>query len=134
MLVDRQKARPRPSPAASVQRPQASTVIVASRSLPAACRRQLASRRTPAGIGGGRRRIRGSAAAERVLQVLRSATTNGAKAMGRDDLGAIAPGKLADVVLLDADPLADVANLSHAVHVVKGGVVYDPKALIDRIR
>lgn len=68
------------------------------------------------------------------LQVLRSATTNGAKAMGRDDLGAIAPGKLADLVLLDADPLADVANLSHAVRVVKGGVVYDPKALIDRIR
>jgi imidazolonepropionase-like amidohydrolase len=68
------------------------------------------------------------------LQVLRSATTNGAKAMGRDDLGAIAPGKLADLVLLDADPLVDVANLSHAVRVVKGGVVYDPKALIDRIR
>jgi imidazolonepropionase-like amidohydrolase len=68
------------------------------------------------------------------LQVLRSATTNGAKAMGRDDLGAIAPGKLADLVLLDADPLADVANLSHAERVVKGGVVYDPKALIDSIR
>jgi imidazolonepropionase-like amidohydrolase len=72
------------------------------------------------------------------LQVLRSATTNGAKAMGRDDLGAIAPGKLADLVLLDADPLADVANLSHAVHVVKGGVVYDlegadrPHSLVDR--
>jgi imidazolonepropionase-like amidohydrolase len=68
------------------------------------------------------------------LQVLRSATTNGAKAMGRDDLGAIAPGKLADLVLLDADPLADVANLSHADRVIKGGVVYDPKALIDSIR
>ncbi len=68
------------------------------------------------------------------LQVLRSATTNGAKAMGRDDLGAIAPGKLADLVLLDADPLADVASFSHAVRVVKGGVVYDPKALIDSIR
>jgi len=32
------------------------------------------------------------------------------------------------------DPLADVANLSHAVRVVNGGGVYDPKALIDRIR
>src|SRR5215475_8327685 len=68
------------------------------------------------------------------LQVLRSATTNGAKAMGRDDLGAIAPGKLADLVLLDADPLANVANLSHAQKVIKGGVAYDPKALIDSIR
>ena len=68
------------------------------------------------------------------LQVLRSATTNGARAMGRDDLGAIAPGKLADLVLLDADPLADVANLSHAHRVIKGGVVYDPAALIESIR
>jgi imidazolonepropionase-like amidohydrolase len=68
------------------------------------------------------------------LQILRSATTNGARAMGRSDLGAIAPGKLADVVLLDADPLADVANLSRAERVIKAGVVYDPKALIDSIR
>ena len=68
------------------------------------------------------------------LQVLRSATANGAKAMGRDDLGAIAPGKLADLVLLDADPLVDVGNLSHAERVIKGGVVYEPKALIDSIR
>lgn len=68
------------------------------------------------------------------LQVLRSATTNGAKAMGRADLGAIAAGKLADLVLLDADPLASAANLSHAEKVIKGGVVYDPKALIDGIR
>ena len=68
------------------------------------------------------------------LQVLRSATTNGAKAMGRDDLGAIAPGKLADLVLLDADPLADTANLSHAVRVIKDGTVYEPQALIATIR
>jgi imidazolonepropionase-like amidohydrolase len=68
------------------------------------------------------------------LQILRTATTNGARAMGSSDLGAIAPGKLADVVLLDADPLADVANLSRAERVMKAGVVYDPKALIDSIR
>jgi imidazolonepropionase-like amidohydrolase len=68
------------------------------------------------------------------LEVLRSATTNGARAFGNPDLGAIGTGKLADLVLLDADPLADVANLSHAEKVIKGGVVYDPKALIDSIR
>jgi imidazolonepropionase-like amidohydrolase len=69
------------------------------------------------------------------LQVLRSATTNGAKALGLErELGAIAPGRLADVVLLDADPLADVGNLSHAQMVIKDGVVYEPKALIDSIR
>ena len=68
------------------------------------------------------------------LEVLRTATTNGAHAFGNADLGAIAPGKLADLVLLDADPLADVKNLSRAERVIKGGVVYDPKALIDSIR
>jgi imidazolonepropionase-like amidohydrolase len=68
------------------------------------------------------------------LEVLRTATTNGALAFGNPDLGAIAPGKLADLVLLSADPLADVANFSRAERVIKGGVVYDPKALIDSIR
>jgi hypothetical protein len=39
------------------------------------------------------------------LEVLRSATVNGAKAMRRDaELGTITPGQLADFVLLDADP------------------------------
>jgi imidazolonepropionase-like amidohydrolase len=68
------------------------------------------------------------------LEVLRTATVGGAQAMGRSDLGTIAPGKLADLVLLDADPIADVGNLSHAERVIKGGVVYEPKALIDSIR
>src|SRR5581483_10199711 len=69
------------------------------------------------------------------LEVLRSATVGGVKALGRErDLGTIASGKLADMVLLDADPLADVGNLSHAERVIKGGVVYDPKALIASIR
>jgi imidazolonepropionase-like amidohydrolase len=68
------------------------------------------------------------------LEVLRTATVGGAQAMGRNDLGTIAPGKLADLVLLDADPLTDVGNLSHAERVIKGGVVYEPKALIDSIR
>ncbi len=64
------------------------------------------------------------------LQVLRSATAGGAKAMGMErDLGDIAPGKLADLVVLDADPLADVANASRIFRVVKGGRVFAPKEL-----
>jgi imidazolonepropionase-like amidohydrolase len=69
------------------------------------------------------------------LEVLRSATTNGAQALRlADQVGAIAPGKLADLVILDADPLADVANLSHAYRVIRGGQVFDPRELIDSIR
>jgi len=68
------------------------------------------------------------------LQVLRSATVGGAMAMGMSaDLGTIAPGRLADLAVLDADPLADVANLSQARYVIKGGKVYEPRALMRSI-
>jgi imidazolonepropionase-like amidohydrolase len=69
------------------------------------------------------------------LQVLRSATLNGARALRMEgELGVIAPKKLADLVILDANPLADLSALSHPVRVVKNGKVFDPAALIDSIR
>ncbi len=64
------------------------------------------------------------------LQVLRSATVNGAKAMGLEhELGTIEPGRLADLVILDADPLADVNNLSKSYRVVKDGRVFSEEQL-----
>jgi len=45
------------------------------------------------------------------------------------DLGVVAPGKLADLVILDRDPLVDVANLEAIHRVVKGGRVYTPEEL-----
>jgi imidazolonepropionase-like amidohydrolase len=67
------------------------------------------------------------------LQVLRSATANGAKAMGREDIGILAAGKLADLVILDANPLASVGNLSKIHRVMKDGKLYVPEALIRSI-
>src|SRR5882762_7587076 len=68
------------------------------------------------------------------LQVLRSATSNGAKAMGMErEIGALAPGKLADLVILDADPLADVMNLSRIHRVIKDGKLFAPDELIRSI-
>ena len=69
------------------------------------------------------------------LEVLRSATVGGAKVMGlADRTGEVEAGKLADLVILDADPLTDVGNLAKVSRVIKDGVVYDPAALMESIR
>ena len=64
------------------------------------------------------------------LEVLRAATTNGATAIGMaNDLGAVAPGRLADLAILDADPLVHVANLSRVDLIVKDGQVFEVSRL-----
>jgi len=68
------------------------------------------------------------------LQVLKSATVNGALTMAVPDLGSVAPGKLADLVVLDADPLADLANLSRASYVLRDGRVFRPTELLQSVR
>jgi len=65
------------------------------------------------------------------LAVIRAATLGGATAMGRaHELGTIAPGMLADLVILDADPLADIANTRRIYRIVKDGEVFDPDGLL----
>lgn len=61
--------------------------------------------------------------------VLRLATEGAAAAVGADDLGTIAPGKLADIVLLEANPLENIRNTETIWRVVKGGWVFDPQRL-----
>jgi imidazolonepropionase-like amidohydrolase len=61
-------------------------------------------------------------------QAIVAATKNGAKALPHrmgDSLGTIEPGKIADVVLLDADPLQDIKNIRKIRMVMKDGVVID---------
>ncbi len=43
-------------------------------------------------------------------QVIRSATADAARAMQTPGVGQIAPGRWADLLVLDADPLADIHN------------------------
>ncbi|HEX7242350.1 MAG TPA: amidohydrolase family protein, partial [Longimicrobiaceae bacterium] len=67
------------------------------------------------------------------LDALRTATLNPARYLGRaDSLGTVAAGKLADLVLLDADPLADVRNTRRIRAVVAGGRYLD-RAALDRL-
>ena len=68
------------------------------------------------------------------LQILRSATVNGALTLGVPDLGRIAPGRLADLVVLDADPLTDLTNLSRASYVIRDGQTFRPAELMRSVR
>jgi len=82
------------------------------------------------------------------LEVIRSATLNGAQALGVEkDLGTIEPGKLADLVIIDANPLKNFQYLygTGAIHLtddhqvvrkggvqytIKDGIIYDAKKLL----
>ena len=64
------------------------------------------------------------------LEALQSATINSAKFFHMtDSLGTIAPGKLADLDLLDGDPLADIHNTKKIRGVMVNGNYYDRAAL-----
>jgi len=57
-------------------------------------------------------------------------TLDGAYFLGADeDLGSIRAGKLADLQVLDANPLEDIRNTAKIRWVVKGGVVYEAETL-----
>lgn len=60
-------------------------------------------------------------------EVLRMATLTSAQVVGADkDRGTIAPGKLADMILIDGDPSTHIEDLHRIAVVIKGGHTYDP--------
>ena len=64
------------------------------------------------------------------MDMLLAATRNVAAAYGKlDSLGTIEKGKFADLVILEGDPLRDVANYRKIRGVIKGGVLVDRAAL-----
>ncbi|EJL31871.1 amidohydrolase, imidazolonepropionase [Novosphingobium sp. AP12] len=63
-------------------------------------------------------------------QVLHAATIGSAQVIGRVlDLGSIEPGKLADLLVLDRDPLADIRNTRSLEFVMQNGRLYDAATL-----
>jgi hypothetical protein len=86
------------------------------------------------------------------LEVVRAATLSGAEALGRaDDIGSVEPGKLADLVVVPENPLANFKVLYGTGHVrvtednrvvrvggvrwtIKDGIVYDAPALLADVR
>src|SRR5436190_406403 len=58
------------------------------------------------------------------LQAIQAATVNAADLLGwSDKIGGIDPGKWADIIAVDGDPLQDVTALEHVKFVMKGGAV-----------
>lgn len=66
-------------------------------------------------------------------QAIQTATINAARMIGREkDLGSVEKGKLADLLILDADPLVDISNIRTIHRIIKGGVVFEPAELLPK--
>ena len=63
-------------------------------------------------------------------QAIRIASSNGANFLRQNDIGTIAVGSWADLVILRGNPSTDISNVRRVEWVMKGGVVYDPDALV----
>jgi hypothetical protein len=69
------------------------------------------------------------------LQAIQVLTENGAKYLGRQDqIGTLAAGKQADLVLIKGDPSTTIDDIENVETVFKAGVGYDSKKLIDSVR
>ncbi len=60
------------------------------------------------------------------MEALRTATWSGAEALGfGKDLGSLETGKLADLVVIDGDPLKDIHDSAKVAYTMKNGILYD---------
>jgi imidazolonepropionase-like amidohydrolase len=68
------------------------------------------------------------------LQAIQIATSNGAKLLGElDHFGTITTGKAADLVVIDGNPAARIADIRKIKLVFKDGAGYDSAKLIDSV-
>lgn len=66
---------------------------------------------------------------------LRAGTINAARAMNvADRLGSIEAGKFADLFIVNGNPLTDISATHRIRLVMKGGITYEPKALLENVK
>ena len=63
------------------------------------------------------------------LEAIRCATINGAKALGLEEIGSLEKGKLADLIVLDRNPLENIRNSESLTMVMVNGRLYEAKTL-----
>jgi len=67
------------------------------------------------------------------VDAIRAATGDAARILGAEDLGTIAAGKWADLIILDGDPVMDIRNSRRIWAVLQAGHVLDRAALVARL-
>ena len=69
------------------------------------------------------------------LEAIQIVTLNGAKYLGREArIGSIAPGKQADLVIINGNPAAAIADIRNVETVFKQGIGFDPQKLIESVK
>jgi hypothetical protein len=69
------------------------------------------------------------------VEAIHIATENGARFLHEEDqIGTLAPGKQADLVVVRGDPSSKISDIENVEIVFKDGVGYDPAKLIDSVR
>jgi imidazolonepropionase-like amidohydrolase len=69
------------------------------------------------------------------IEAIQIATANGAKFLGElDRIGTVTAGKQADLVVINGNPAARIADIRNVKLVFKEGVAYDPAKLLDSVR
>ena len=68
------------------------------------------------------------------MRAIQAVTSAAARHLRREqDIGSVAPGRYADLLIIDGDPLRDVRELRNLVRVYRGGVPYEPQDLLAKV-